>query len=77
MEPMEQMKELIKEMQAGQARSMETMMKTMFDRMKESNLAGPEGRKGHEPGQIDDRKNIRGPEPFDGMKRNTRSGKQR
>ena len=68
--PVEEMKELIKEMQAGQAKSMEHMMTIMFDKMKESNIvAGTDTRRAQEPGQIDERKNIRGPDTWDGSEK--------
>ena len=69
-EPIAQMKELIKEMQLGQTRQMEVMMQTMFMKMQESTkTAGLEARKGCEPGQIDDKKHMRGPDPFDGQEK--------
>jgi hypothetical protein len=69
-EAIEQMKELIKEMQLGQTKTMETMMTTMFNKMTETaKTAGLDKQKGCEPGQIDERKNMKGPDPFDGQEK--------
>ena len=63
------MKELIREMQLGQTKSMEAMMTAMFDKMQEGRTAGMDTKRGCEPGQIDEKKNMRSPDPFDGSER--------
>jgi hypothetical protein len=67
MSAIDEMKELIKEMQNGQTRAMQSMMESMFAKMTESKTtAGMENKKGCEPGQLDEKKNMRSPEAFDG-----------